>query len=123
MAQGGDGPPALDRAEQLTRPNPLDAKAHLVLGLLQLDAGAAERALESLRRASFLDPDNPLAQFSLGRAYAQLGDPARARRTLANARRQLVPLADDQPIPDGEGLSAGELLHAIAAQLAALESR
>ena len=78
---------------------PLDAEVHLVRGLLLLDEGEPERALEVLRRAAFLAPDNALAQVSLGRAYHQLGTRERARAALSRARRILAPLpaADARP--------------------------
>jgi chemotaxis protein methyltransferase CheR len=121
LARTGDRVAACTQAEELVRQRPLDAETHLLLGLLRLDVGATEWAIESLRRATFLDAGNVLASFSLGRAYVQLRDRARARGALAHARRLLGALPDEQAIPHGEGLTVGELRHAIATQLAAVE--
>ena len=118
---GGDRLAARDHAERLTRARPVDVEGYLLLGLLQLDDGAPEQAIESLRRAAFLDPDSVLTQFSLGRAYARLGDWARATRTLVHVRRLLAAMADEQPVRYGDGTLAGELRHAVSTQLAALD--
>ncbi len=121
LAHGGDRTAAREQAERLTRAQPLVAEAHLLLGMLYLDEGALEPAVESLRRATFLDAHNALAHFSLGRVYLQMGDQARARAALIHARRILAVLPDDQAIFGGGGLVAGELRHAVAAQLASLD--
>ena len=120
LAHGGDRTAAREQAERLTRTRPLVAEAHLLLGMLYLDEGALEPAVESLRRATFLDAHNALAHFSLGRVYLQIGDHARARAALIHARRILAVVPDDQGISGGDGLVAGELRHAVEAQLASL---
>jgi chemotaxis protein methyltransferase CheR len=116
------GPSATRAAlEERAAARPLDADAYLRLGMFDLDGGAAERALDSLRRATFLAPDSALAHYSLGRAWERLGDGARARTALVQARRLLGALADEAPVAGGEGLLAGELRNAVAAELRALE--
>jgi chemotaxis protein methyltransferase CheR len=64
---GGDREGAREHAERLARERPLDAGVHLHLGMLHLDVGAIDTAIESLRRATFLDARSALSQFSLGR--------------------------------------------------------
>jgi chemotaxis protein methyltransferase CheR len=120
LAHGGDRAAAREQAERLVRARPLEAEAHLLLGMLDLDEGSAGPALASLRRATFLDARDALAHFSLGRAYLQLGDQARARAALIHARGILLAAPDDQAIPGRGELSAGELRHAIETQLASL---
>jgi chemotaxis protein methyltransferase CheR len=121
LAHSGDRAAAGEQAERLVRARPLDAETHLLLGLLDLDTGDAARAVESLRRAAFLDANSVLASFSLGRAYIQLGDRSRARGAFVHARRLLGALADDDLVPHGDGLSAGDLRHATEIQIAALD--
>jgi Flp pilus assembly protein TadD len=99
---------------------PLEAGAHLLLGMLQLDEGEIEPALESLRRATFLDASNALAHFSLGRAYLRVGSAQRARAALTHARRLLAPLPDAEPVPGGDGVAVGELRRAVDAHLDSL---
>ena len=72
--------------------------------------GAARRrrpaaAIDSLRRAAFLDETSALVQFSLGTAYRQIGDPSRSRSAFSRARRLLAGQADDQPLAGGEGVT------------------
>jgi hypothetical protein len=90
--------------------------------MLCLDEGALDLAIESLRRATFLDRDNAMAHFSLGRAYQQQGYSARARGAFAHARRLLAAMRADQPLAHSSGLLAGELYQAVDAQIAALRA-
>src|SRR5579859_2911370 len=98
----------------------MDPLVHLQAGMLRLGEGAPAAAIDSLRRAAFLDETSALVQFSLGTAYRQLGDPARSRSAFARARRLLAGEADDRPLPGGD-VAAGELRHAVEAQLADLD--
>ena len=88
--------------------------------MVQLGEGAPAAAIDSLRRAAFLDETSALVQFSLGTAYRQIGDPARSRSAFSRARRLLAGHADDQPLAGGE-VATGELRHAVEAQLADLD--
>jgi hypothetical protein len=119
----GTSTPPVDRAalERRTVARPLDADAHLQLGLYDLDGGAVERALGSLRRATFLAPDDALAHYSLGRAWQRLGDTPRARAALLHARRLLAALADETATDGAPGLQAGALRHSVDLALRAPE--
>jgi chemotaxis protein methyltransferase CheR len=109
------------RPERATPATPsMDPLVHLQAGMAQLGEGAPAAAIDSLRRAAYLDETSALVQFSLGRAYRQIGDPARSRSAFSLARRLLAGLADDQPLPGGE-VATGELRHAVEAQLADLD--
>jgi chemotaxis protein methyltransferase CheR len=102
-------------AEARVQAAPMEGAAHLELGMLLLDAGATERALDSLRRAVFLDTGSALGHFSLGRAWQRLGDAGRARAAFAHARRLLASVRDDAPL--AAGLQVGDVRHAVEAQL------
>jgi chemotaxis protein methyltransferase CheR len=115
------------RQAALTRPEKarpadqsMDPLVHLQAGMAHLGEGAPVAAIDSLRRAAYLDETSALVQFSLGRAYRQIGDPSRSRSAFSLARRLLAGLADDQPLPGGEVVT-GELRHAVEAQLADLD--
>lgn len=110
---------ARERLGQLARSAPLAVATHRLLGILALEDGLHAVALESLRRATFLAADDPLAQFGLGRAYRALGDEMRAVAAFRHARRVLAPWPGDRPIPGDEGLTAEELRGVIEVQLAA----
>jgi chemotaxis protein methyltransferase CheR len=98
----------------------VDAHAYLTAGLLQLDQGAAEAAIDSLRRAAFLDDHSALIQFALGSAYRQTGDRSRSRSALARARRLLAGVGDDVVVANSEA-ATGELRCAVDALLADLD--
>jgi len=104
---------------QARRPS-TDAQQHLSAGMLQLDQGAAVAAIDSLRRAAFLDENSALVQFSLGRAYRQNGDLSRSKSAFRRARRLLAGSDDDQLLVDGD-VATGELRGAVDAQLADLD--
>ena len=88
-----------------TRQGPTgDGQADLEAGLLALEAGASEVALEWLRRATFRDPHSALGQFALARAYLQVGDLARAHAALLHTRRLLAPLAAEDTVPGSDDL-------------------
>jgi predicted Zn-dependent protease len=48
-----------------------------------------------LRRAAYLEPNDPVTQFALARACQMLGDHKRALSALRQARRLLAGLPDD----------------------------
>lgn len=114
---------ALEHLERLTRAGTLDAESYLLLGMLYLDRGALQSALESLRRATFLDTDNALAHFSLAHAYRHLGHVDRARAAFIHARRLLSLLPGKDAVPDSDGLTVDDLRHAIDTQLSNLGNR
>jgi chemotaxis protein methyltransferase CheR len=109
---------ARERLADLAREEPLSVATHRLQGLLALEDGDTAAALESLRRATFLDADDPLAQFGLGRAYRARGDENRARAAFRHARRLVASWPGDRPIPGDEGLSAEDLRDVLDAQLA-----
>jgi chemotaxis protein methyltransferase CheR len=72
--------------------DPGNADAYLVRGVTELAAGLPARAIESLRRALYLDPELTLAAFKLGRAHDALGQRDAARRAYERALDSLDPL-------------------------------
>lgn len=100
----------------------MDPLVHLQAGMLRLGEGAPVAAIDCLRRASFLDETSALVQFSLGRAYRQIGDSSRSRAAFSRARRLLAGVDDGEPLAGGEGkVATGELRHAVDLQLADLD--
>jgi chemotaxis protein methyltransferase CheR len=90
-ADAGRSADALAAVARLLREQPLHADAYFVQGLVELDTGAAERAVHSFRRALYVDPRFGLAAFKLGRAYDAASDPVAARRAYEQALRTLEP--------------------------------
>ena len=83
----------------------LEGEEELEAGLLALESGEAGAALDLLRRATFREPGNAVAQFALGRAYVATGDALRGRTALLQTRRLLAPLAGDDLVPGSDSLS------------------
>jgi tetratricopeptide (TPR) repeat protein len=79
----------LDRAEslcfELTRRYPDYVAALHTLGLIHVDRGNFQRALDCLIRAQMLDPDNGIILTALGLTYMRLGAREMAARTLGHA--------------------------------------
>jgi chemotaxis protein methyltransferase CheR len=118
LIQAGEREGARVRLVQLVQSAPLAADAHRLLGFLALADGQTSEALESLRRATFLAPDDALAQYGLGRAFRARGDYGRARAAFRQARRILASWPGNQVIPGDDGLSADDLRARLEAQLA-----
>jgi chemotaxis methyl-accepting protein methylase len=97
--------------------NVVDARAELEAGLLALEAGSAQTALDWLRRATFRDPQSPLGQFALARAYLGVGDLARAQAALLHARRLLEPFEGRASVPASDDMSVESLRQAVQAAL------
>ena len=97
---------------RLVRPTP--SGNELDAGLLALEAGSPGSALEWLRRATFRQPDNALAQFALARAYAALGDQQRALAAFAHTRRLLDAFGADDLVPGSDSLAVGTLRQTVA---------
>jgi chemotaxis protein methyltransferase CheR len=82
---------ALETTTALLSEDPVNADAYLVRGMVELSAGAATAACDSLRRALSIDPRFGVAAFVLGRAHDELGDTRAARRAYEQALGALDP--------------------------------
>jgi chemotaxis protein methyltransferase CheR len=112
-----DHMPALRVAEVAARGGDDDG---LRAGLLALESGSYASAIQWLRRSTFRNPNTPLGQFALARAYLGVGDTARAQAALVYADRLLVGLSDDTLAPGSETLSVATLRQMVQAHLAGL---
>ena len=90
-ADRGDLDAAIAISDQLLGREPLNADAYFVRGLAELGLGEAAAAINSFRRALYLDPSFGLAAFELGRARDAQGDQKAARRSYEQALRTLDP--------------------------------
>ncbi|MEN3285654.1 MAG: chemotaxis protein methyltransferase CheR [Solirubrobacteraceae bacterium] len=84
-------------ASRLIAEDPLDAGAHFLQGLAELENDDPAAAVNSLRRALYVDPHFGLAAFKLAGAHEALGDPAAARRAYEQALRTLEPHERHEP--------------------------
>src|SRR5439155_12434515 len=99
-----------------------EGREELDAGLLALEAGALAAAIDWLRRATFRDPRSPLAQFALGRAYADNGDASRAHTALIQARRLLAPLDGEALVPGSDAMPVETLRQTIRTHLEGLHA-
>jgi chemotaxis protein methyltransferase CheR len=89
----------------------------LEAGLLALESGSAAFAMDCLRRATFRDPSNPLAQFALAQAYLRLGDAPRAHAALLHARHLLASLSSEDVVIGSDSLQVETLRQAVETYL------
>jgi chemotaxis methyl-accepting protein methylase len=87
-------------------------------GLLALESGSYASAIQWLRRSTFRNPNAPLGQFALARAYLGVGDTMRAQAALLHADRLLAGLGEDGLAPGSETLSVATLREMVQAHLA-----
>jgi tetratricopeptide (TPR) repeat protein len=87
LADAGRLQHALDAAAAALRHDPMNAAAHFIRGSAQLAGGDAEAAVDTFRRALYIDGAFGAAAFQLGRAYDALERRADARAAYARALR------------------------------------
>ena len=100
---------AVEVVQALVDEAPLDATAQRLLGLAHLQRNEPIKAVESLRRAVFLDPTNVLSRYFYALALHENRDVGQALRQLANVVDDLRQRPLDAELPDGS-TTAGELL-------------
>lgn len=106
--------PPLTATLSVKRPDP---NTELQAGLLALESGSVESAVDWLRRATFRDPHSAVAHFALARAYLQTGDRARAHVTLVHAEGLLAGLEGDGLVPGSDSLHIEALRQAVKTYL------
>lgn len=99
-----------------TDPNP-----HYLLAVIQQEQGYCDQAVQSLKRALYLQPSFVLAHFALGNLCSAIGRPRDARRHFKNVLELLLPLAQGETVPESDGLSAGRLAEIVTVLLANLD--
>lgn len=101
--------------DALVKKAPLFAAAHYLQGLILQEAGDTEGALVALRRCVYLDAGFALGHLALVNLYSVAGHPERARTHRHNIARLLAGVPVSDPVPEGDGLTVGELLRLIGA--------
>jgi chemotaxis protein methyltransferase CheR len=118
-ADRGDYATAIELAGRVLKEDSFNAAAHYVRGVSELANGDPEVAVESLRRALYVDASFALAAFQLARAHDLQGDEKAARRAYAQTLRALA--RDDERsrllLEQGD---VGEIAAACRARLAAI---
>jgi len=106
---------ALASCDRLIATDRMNPVGHYLRGDILRELGREDEAAGSFRRALYIDPEFVLAYFVLAHLARQRGQALQARRHLANAMALARALPADQPLPESDGLTAGELTKLIAA--------
>jgi chemotaxis protein methyltransferase CheR len=101
--------------------DPLNAAAHLYHGLVSRALGRPAEAEKAFRRCLYVDKSFAMAHYHLGLLLLATGRAAPGRRALANAARLAGTMPDDRPVPEADGLTAGDLRGLVRDQLRAPE--
>jgi chemotaxis protein methyltransferase CheR len=107
----------LDTALQL---DSLQADAHYLKGLLLLEDGEDEPAVDSFRAALYCKRGHPLAAMILGNVHVQRGETARARRIWAEALEALNGMPPDNAVCDLSDMTAESISSFLNSQLSGL---
>lgn len=119
LANGGD-PAAASAAAAAVQRYPLSAELGYLHAVLLLGQGKDAEAVRALHRVLYLDRSLALAHFTLGSVLRRSGDRDGSRRAYRNARDLCAACPPDQAVPLADGETAGQLVAAAEAELAAL---
>jgi len=100
---------SLPWCEQAVAADRLNAASHYLLGTILQELGRGPEAASAYKRSLYLDPDFVLGQFALGLLYRDQRRAHEAARHFANALLILDGHADDDVLPESDGMTAGRL--------------
>jgi chemotaxis protein methyltransferase CheR len=100
---------ALLWCEKAIAASKLNIGYHFLRGTILQEQGRLPEAIESLKRVLYLDPNFVMAHFGLGNLCHQQGRIPEANQHFRHALALLKPFAQDEPLPESEGITAGRL--------------
>lgn len=100
--------------------DPLIPQAHVLRALLHQQSQQWENAKNALRKALYADRQFILAHYYMGELLYTEGNVEMAKRNWQNALNLLQRMTPSSPIPFGDGMLAGTLLHAVQQRLKGL---
>ncbi|WP_262028758.1 CheR family methyltransferase [Microvirga sp. Mcv34] len=98
---------------------PLSAALHFYHGLILQGLRRPDDAEKSFLKSIYLDKSFAMAHYHLGLLLLAEGRSAPGRRALTNAARIAAAMPDDNPLDEGDGLTAGDLRNLIRIHLEA----
>jgi chemotaxis protein methyltransferase CheR len=116
----GDLPGAAALCDHALALAPDSSAIYFYLGLIAQEQGRPDEASRALRRALYLDPDFLMARYHLGLALLAEGKTEAGRRTIVATSRQIGTRAPSERLPEGAGLTAGELSEIARLRLSSL---
>jgi chemotaxis protein methyltransferase CheR len=111
---------ALVWCEQAIAVDKFNPAQHYLLATILQEQGQYDDAIQSLKRALYLDPDFVLAQFALGNLHQSRGRYLQAQRNFANVLLLLRRHPSDETLPEADGLTAGRLAEVVTSLLESL---
>jgi chemotaxis protein methyltransferase CheR len=99
----------------LVQEAPLFAPAYYLQGLILQELGDAEGALAALRRCVYVDAGFVMGHLALANLYTFAGQADRAQRYRENITRLLAGAPAGDPIPEGDGMTVGDLRRTVGA--------
>ncbi|GLI40030.1 chemotaxis protein CheR [Geobacter hydrogenophilus] len=109
FADLGDLEEALRWSGEAIAADKLNGELHYLRATIFQEQGAIDDAVASLKRALYLDHTFVLTHFALGNLTLGQGKKREADRHFANALELLSAYRDDDPVPGGDGMTAGRL--------------
>lgn len=100
--------------------DPLIPQAHVLRALLHQQSQQWSDAKNALRKALYADRQFVLAHYYMGELLYTEGNVEMAKRSWQNALNLLQRMTPSSPIPFGDGMVAGTLLHAVEQRLRGL---
>ncbi len=92
-----------------------NAALHYLLATILVERDRWHDAERALRRTLYLEPNFVLAHFTLGTVIRRHDGARRAEKCFANTLALLRDYAQDDPLPSGDGMTAGRLAEIAAA--------
>lgn len=93
------------------------AEAYHVMALTYQHEGDLMQAAITLKKAVYLDRNNPIYHFNLAVLYQKLDDPITTQRSLENTLRLLCQYAPTDVLPGADGATAGHLRQVVEKML------
>ena len=109
-ADRGELVSALTLITECVEADPISASGWLVLALVQEEMDLLQDALDSLRRALYLDPELAVGHLQMARVQGRCGD-AGVMRSLANFHKSIEGVPSEALLPEGAGITVGEARH------------
>lgn len=109
---------ALDWCRRALSADALSPAWNYLRATILLERGETEAAATALQRTLYLDPGCVMAHVALAGLAARQGKPAQVRRHFSHALDLLANYPPEQALPEGDGISAGQLREIIASRSA-----
>ncbi|HEX2869227.1 MAG TPA: CheR family methyltransferase [Ignavibacteriales bacterium] len=123
LTSAGDTDLAIDWCRKGIEENKLSARFYILLANLLNLAGDITGAIEELKKAVFLEPENFIANFYLANVYRKNNETELARRHLKQALNILGTFDPEEVLAETEGITAGRMKEVVERQLRTISNK